>query len=234
MKVSNCELCGKGFSHWPSRSRRFCSGSCRSKVQARAQRAGGRMNGRRKTGQIRQCVVCGKDVYVKLFEQRLGLHRCCSRACQAKWAARNSVKRPCEWCGQEMKMSPSRAGVQRFCSRACHMEGSRTNFLDTVHNGRRARNFKGYVWVWEPDYPKSYQGWVPEHRLIMQKIVGRELERHEHVHHINGIKNDNRPENLILLTNSEHQAITTARNNVNLKAKLAELEEYRRRYGALD
>lgn len=235
MKVSNCELCGKGFEHWPHRKRRFCSKSCASKVTAKIQRNGGRLNGRRKTGEIRQCVVCGKDVYVKVFEQRLGFHRCCSRACKDRWAARNSVKAPCGWCGKEMTMSPFRSEIQKYCSRECCSEASRTNILEGhIHNGRRSRSLNGYVCVWEPDHHKSYRGWVLEHRLIMERITGRPLESHEDVHHINGVKDDNRLENLVLLTKSQHQAITVADNHNKLKAKLNELEEYKRRYGALD
>ncbi len=43
-----------------------------------------------------------------------------------------------------------------------------------------------------------------QHRKMMERILKRKLERHEVVHHKNGVKTDNRPENLEIMSQSEH------------------------------
>lgn len=71
--------------------------------------------------------------------------------------------------------------------------------------GGRIINTQGYIYIHKPDHPFcTRDGYVREHRLVMEKHLGRYLDPKEAVHHINGIKDDNRIENLQLMTFSEH------------------------------
>jgi HNH endonuclease len=58
---------------------------------------------------------------------------------------------------------------------------------------------RGYVLLFEPTHPNAHNdGYVAEHTRVMAAMLGRPLERFEEVHHKNGIRSDNRPENLEL------------------------------------
>lgn len=64
---------------------------------------------------------------------------------------------------------------------------------------------RGYFYLRKPDHPfANSDGYIAEHRVVMEKHLGRYLYAGEAVHHINGNKADNRIENLKVLTHSEH------------------------------
>ena len=63
----------------------------------------------------------------------------------------------------------------------------------------------GYTYIYYPTHKNcNGSGFIAEHRLIMERHLGRYIKNDEVVHHINGNKSDNRIENLQLMTNAEH------------------------------
>jgi len=87
-----------------------------------------------------------------------------------------------------------------YCTRNCapHASGSENA---NWKGGRRKHRGTGYIEL------RIEGKTVGEHRYLMEQHLGRNLLKTEHVHHINGDREDNRLENLVVLSQSEHNSL---------------------------
>ena len=121
-------------------------------------------------------------------------------------------ERVCQTCGKTFPFKVAMARFQpgHFCSRVCANKADRPS-RRVARSGSRYRyiNDQGYVVLYEP-HSEGNRKRILEHRKVMSEQLGRPLERHETVHHKNGDKTDNRPENLELRVGNHGRGATHA------------------------
>mgnify|MGYP001596859173 CR=1 FL=1 len=117
-------------------------------------------------------------------------------------APKNGSTFECTTCKKSFYRSKSQIdrGRQRFCSKPCSAlmwKGVKRGSKPLEGRWRKGR--KGYI------ASTIGRKRIWQHRYVMEKAIGRPLDRHEIIHHINGIKHDNRLENLHITNNKEHK-----------------------------
>lgn len=116
-------------------------------------------------------------------------------------AMKHGAHLACRFCGKTYYVKPYRSNTAKYCSRSCLAKVHLPQFAEFRFKptGLPPHRYRAI---------KTADGrYVREHRLVMEQKLGRKLTRDEHVHHLNGNGLDNRPENLIVISNAEHQKI---------------------------
>ena len=129
--------------------------------------------------------------------------------------------------GYELGLKDGHAYAQRACEKCGHIrwvkviaDTNRYRLCGACSNGLPRKNRRGashpkwrggvvmsngYVSVLLPEHPYAQKhGYIKRARLVLEKKLGRLLSPEESSHHINGIKTDDRPENLEAKSNSAH------------------------------
>jgi hypothetical protein len=177
---------------------------------------------------IVRCSECGVDFDKPAWFVRRSNNHFCTKSCAAKFNNRRYPKRrrlppklrTCEMCGEayELRVRGEKARRRRFCSVECRTRHRRLHSVRILmpegwsESGKFIDRSKGYVLAYAPDHPRATnRGYVYEHRLVAEKMLGRHLRTDEHVHHRNGKRWDNRPENLEVMTSREHARLAGQR-----------------------
>src|SRR6266702_51973 len=131
---------------------------------------------------VKSCAECGRN-----FEPSSRHLRC--PACRAKTTCA---------CG----------GTKQAKSEHCSACRTVANEANGNWKGGRTIHKAGYVMVRVPDHPRAKRSpYVFEHVLVAEQLLGRYLESGESVHHRNGVRDDNRAENLELWTTPQPSGI---------------------------
>lgn len=125
----------------------------------------------------------------------------------------------CETCEKLFYRSPSETikSKPRYCSRHCAFKGMKGQLktITPIKDRKWFKSAKGYLVT-------TIRGkWLWQHRWIVEKHIGRSLKKEEIIHHLNGIKTDNRIDNLAVCSNKSHYEFIK-----KLQERIKELEHY--------
>lgn len=143
------------------------------------------------------CSKCGKTSY-------RGLSKKLCHDCYRYYKQSLLDKIPCACnCGELIPCKDLNGKPMRY--KKGHIAKGKNN--PSYNNG--ISNDKDYIIISKPDHPNARtNGFIPQHRFIMEQHLGRYLTKTEHVHHRDGNKKNNDISNLQLMKdNSEHMKL---------------------------
>ena len=120
------------------------------------------------------------------------------------------IKTVCEECGKEITMPPSqyKRAKRHFCSRKCHMQHMNRELNSTRMTPEVRKKMSETRKATTSLLPRSYEKTLGRHthRIVAEQKIGRPLREGEVVHHIDGDRHNNAPENLMVFESQAKHA----------------------------
>jgi len=154
-----------------------------------------------------KCLKCLKDFEPKRYNAKYCGRTCYSSAKKKRNTNKHKTLKQCKYCFNTFL---SIKGT--LCSNSCVSKFTapkRKKYLtipDCLDDPKKKLDKKlGYVRIYVPMHHEANSwGYVYEHRIVAEQILNRSLLPNEIVHHKNGKRWDNRPENLEVMLKSDH------------------------------
>lgn len=182
------------------------------------------------------CAYCGKEFLCHDWRLIKRQHVFCSRKCNGQFVKEHNPNYiPCAVCGKLFYVKPSdqkQSKQERCCSREClgkyrkkiYLGESNPNFgnrgaKNPIWKSDKKISAFGYVLVRNPNHPfANCDGFVFEHRLVAERMLltddnsvevdgAKYLKPEYEVHHKDFNRQNNNPENLLVLTKSDHMKL---------------------------
>jgi len=150
-------------------------------------------------------------IHLRLKEENINCAEIYKKRKENTW-----IRVVCSFCGNNLKRRKCNTDGYKnyYCNKKC--EAKHRTFGENTELKGSYTDMGGYK------YHKINGKYRAEHRIVVEREIGRTLESYEFIHHLNGIRKDNRIENLTIVTNKTHESGTIRRL---LQKRIRELEE---------
>jgi len=199
----------------------------------------------------KKCSIC--DTVYEVYPSHVNKKTVCSILCKRKKEEIEKILVACLQCKKEYRVNPSRVKNEKYCSTECRKKYRKELLKQTCvqcakefykqdkticctmkcrslyFSGKNSHAYKTGKSIQSTGYSLVLTGikkYEFEHRRRMEIAIGRKLKRGEIVHHLNGIKTDNRFENLLLMNKADHDRMHTVERHKTEKL-------FRKRTGAV-